>query len=288
MSIYFSEECYEGADRTWDLAKKTSLAEGLILAFISIVLARYVPSLLGISGGVSAMYSTAGIRIISLSMPAAGFVCILSAVYLVLGKIRLNIVLISLRYFILAVPLAIAGGAAFGINGMFAGIAAAPFLTIPIMFIYVRYRYGKEAWPLPLEQNGRPAGSYLFEFPVQPEDITGTRDRIGKLLGERGFDKGSVTQVMLLFEELFMFIYDENLGGGICAECAINIYQNKVVLVGRDDGKELDISNEDIKITSLRHYVVSRLISQKGTSSKHLIAMSFNRNMFELTMHAQE
>ena len=93
---------------------------------------------------------------------------------------------------------------------------------------------------------------------------------------------------MLLFEELFMFIYDENKGKGICAECAVNIYQDRVVLVGRDDGKELDISDEEMKPASLRHYVVSRLISQKGTSSKHLIAMSFNRNMFEMTMHARE
>ncbi|MBQ9461879.1 MAG: hypothetical protein IJU51_08225, partial [Clostridia bacterium] len=75
-----------------------------------------------------------------------------------------------------------------------------------------------------------------------------------------------------------MYICYSNRDREAHAECSVRIHDDRVRFVGRDDGRELDLTDEDMKMESLRGYVLSRLTSQELSASKHLLAMSFNRN----------
>ncbi len=287
LGIYYSEKCYVGVKKIWDLATRTALIEGFVIGALCFALSGQVPGILGISSPIIADYAVMGIRIMSFGLPAASVIFLLTAYYIVIDRIVLSLVVSGLRYTILTLPLALLGGAFFGAEGMFAGIALAPYGALLVIFIYIRIRFGKDAFPLFLDEKEKKVLSFLFEFDLYPEDIARVRDEAENILADCGYERQSVLRAMLLFEEIFMLIYERNPQGNVCAECSIVIKDDIMKLVGRDDGKEIDISDEDMRLESFRSYVLSRLISDRDTAAKHLIAMSYNRNMFEMELQKE-
>ena len=110
-----------------------------------------------------------------------------------------------------------------------------------------------------------------------------TRDCIEKAFVERGYDDRTVMRVMLLFEELFMLIYEKNGKADIQAECAMLLQDDNIRIITRDTGIKFDLSDSDMAVDSLRAYVISTFTTQTVANKQHLVTMSFNRNMFELT-----
>lgn len=284
ISIYYSEKCFAGIKNIWKIAGKIAAAEGVILAILCLIAADEAPDLLGISDAAISGYTRVGVRILALSLPAVSITFLLSSYYLIAGRTGFSFLINAMRDALLSVLFAVAGNRLFGIYGMFSGIALAPYASWLFVIIYVRLKYGRNAYPLILNKEEESVRSYLFEFRVLPEEIVRTRDRAGEILLESGYEKQSVGRAMLLFEEIFMMISEKNKDTKVCAECSIVAFADTLKLVGRDDGISFDLSDIDMKIESLGSYVISRLTSQKAKVSKHLVAMSFNSNMFELTM----
>ncbi len=281
ISIYYEEQCYAGIKKIWRTAKMIAIAEGLILAVLCFILADMIPGLLGITDAAVAGYTRAGVRILAISLPAVSMIFLLTAYYLVVGEIVFSFLVNALRDALFAIPFAIIGNRFFGIYGMFFGITLAPYASWLFVIIYITIKYGHKAYPLILKED---ILSYLFEFRVMPDEIIPTRDQAGDVLLKNGYEEQSVSRVMLLFEEIFMLVYRKNKNADICAECSILSFDDTLKLIGRDDGIAFDLSDEDMKIDSLGSYVLSRFTSQESVWSKHLVAMSFNSNIFELTM----
>ncbi len=83
----------------------------------------------------------------------------------------------------------------------------------------------------------------------------------------------------LVFEELFMLIYEKNPGRSRQAECAVLIEGGRIRMISRDTGCKVDLSDPDMEIDSLRSYVISSVTNQISSQKNHLVTMSFNRNM---------
>ncbi len=281
ISIYYAEQCYAGIKRIWKTAKTIAVAEGLILGILCFISADMIPGLLGITNAEVAGYACSGVRILAISLPAVSMIFLLTAYYLVAGEIIFSFMVNALRDALLSIPFAIIGNHFCGIYGMFFGIALAPYASWLFVIVYITIRYGYKAYPLIPGEN---VHSYLFEFRAVPDEILTARDKAGEVLLKNGFEKQSVSRVMLLFEESFMLVHKKNKNGGVYAECSIVYTGDRLKLVGRDDGMTFDLSDEDMKIDSLGGYVLSRLTAQKCMWSKHLVAMSFNSNIFELSM----
>ncbi len=284
MGIYHSEQCHPGIRKIWDIARKTAILEGIFIAALCFIFADSIPGLLGISGEELSRYAANGTRIICLSFPIVSLLYLLTSYYLILDRILLSSAVNFLRLMFFSIIFALSGSALWGVYGLFAGIALAPFVTWLSLVAYVTLKYGKGAYPLLTETEGMSNESFLFEFPITPEDIVSTRNDVEKTLMDLGFEKQSVLRAILLFEEIFMLIYGRNRGTLVQAECSIAISGDILRFIGRDNGVDYDLSDEDMIPESLRDYVVSRLASRKAFASKHLIAMSFNRNMFEIKM----
>ncbi len=284
MGIYHSEQCHAGIRKIWDMARKTAIMEGIFIAALCFIFADSIPRLLGISGDELSRYAVTGTKIICLSFPIVSLLYLLTSYYLILDRILLSSAVNFLRVLFFSVIFALSGSALWGVYGLFAGIALAPFVTWLSLVAYITLKYGKGAYPLLTEAEGMDRESFFFEFSITPEDIVSTRDDIEKKLMDQGFEKHSVLRAILLYEEIFMLIYERNRGTLIQAECSIAISGDILRLIGRDNGVDYDLSDEDMIPESLRDYVISRLASRKVFSSKHLIAMSFNRNMFEIKM----
>ena len=164
---------------------------------------------------------------------------------------------------------------------MFAAFALGPAIAWAGSLLYLRLRYPGDA---PLLLAGRMKGKQVlfYELSLQPELIVQTRDQINDALVSMSYDSKTVFRVTLLFEELLMLIYEKNKGKEILCECTILLEESGVRMIFRDSGEVFDVSDPDLAVTSLRSYIVASYAEEVSYQKGHLVAMSFNRNVFEI------
>ena len=77
-----------------------------------------------------------------------------------------------------------------------------------------------------------------------------------------------------------MVVHDRNAGRHIRAEVTVD-RNDGLALVLRDDGEIFDLTDADARISSLRSYLVSNLMTAIP-NRRNLTTTGFNRNVFKL------
>ena len=285
ISVYLSEKCYKGVRRIWKLGYITAIIEGIVVALILIIIAPLTPSLFGITDSGLAHTAVEGLRIMSVSLPFISLLYFLTSYHLIIERIRLGFVVSALRDVLIAIPMTLIGGLVFGIYGVFFGMVVSPAAAWLVTRIWVTVKEGKENWPLLINGLEEKVSNYIFEFKAVPEEIIGVRDNVEKLLTKEGFVSRDIMRCLFIVEETFMLIHDSNPGMEVCAECVVVIEGDKVCIIARDDGKPVDLTDSDMKIDSFRAYSMAQFVRNRKIKTKHLLAISFNRNIFEISMH---
>ena len=284
ISTYLAEKCYDGVRKIWKLGKITALAEGFLAAAALFFLAPVLPGVLGFTDAKTVSMAVTGLRILSFSLPFMSLLYLITSYYLLADRIALGVVICALRDVVLAVPLILLLGGPFGMSGVFVAAALSPAAAWLLSMLWVCLRMGRENWPLLLKDRESLVREKLFEFTVSPAEIIQVRNRVEAMLRDEGVPRESVARCLLVFEETFMMICDGNPGATVRAECVIVLEQDRIRLIGRDDGRPLDLSDVDSAPDSFRAYTLSRFTSQKMFSAVHMMAVSFNRNMFEMVL----
>ncbi len=246
-----------------------------------IIFAPYIVGMLHIESPGTAHLACLGLRILSVTMIFTCHLYLDSSYDILADKTSLGILVGALRDVVVPLPFAVVGGLAFGVCGMFIGLMLSQPVSYLLAYWYIRARYGRENYPLFLAEKEKGKKMKLYEFEVAPVSVVTTRDRIGETLTENGYPGGTVHKTMLLFEEVFMTIYERNDGRRVRAECSVEMGE-RVRLITKDDGTLFDLTNVDRKVDSLREYVVSMVIGSYVQKRVHFLALSFNRNSLEI------
>ncbi len=281
ICTYLGEENYPGVREVLKLADKSILAESILLTVLVTAGAPFIVSLLGIESQTAFAYAVFGLRILSLTLVFTCRLFLDSSYYVLADKISLGVFASFLRDLFPVLPLAVTGGLLGGVYGMFIGLMAGPPLGYLLSRLYIKYRYGSENYPLFIADAEKCKKVKLFEFQVLPDKIVRVRDEIGEAMKANGCPPRQIDQTMLIFEELFMLIYDNNPGKVLLAECMAEIGET-VRLITKDDGKIIDLTDADRHITSLRSYVLSNLLGAHTAKRVHCLTLSFNRNVLEI------
>ena len=281
VSVYLGENCFSGVRNIYAAAERTTRWESVAIAAALLLSAPLAPVLLGISDPELAALSIRGMRILSLSSYSVGMLYLSTAYYMLLEKTLLAFQIGGVRDFALAVPLTAIMSMCLGLNGFFVGMALAPLVTHLITEGLMRRRYGQDA-PLLLEQLETGREALLYNLTASPSAVADTRDSIGKALEKRAYDPKTVNRVMLLFEEMFTLIREKNPGEEVQGECALMLEDELIRMIIRDTGVQFDPSDANMDVSSLNSYVISTVAERVTSCKKHLMTMSFNRNMFEV------
>ena len=86
---------------------------------------------------------------------------------------------------------------------------------------------------------------------------------------------------MLLFEELFMLIYECSPGASALAECSVGI-GDTVRLITKGDRRIIDLTDVDRDVSSPRAYTLSNLPEGHTANRAHMLTRSYNRNALEI------
>ena len=282
ISVYLSENCFAGVRKVWRLARITCILESIGTMLLLIILSGRIPGIAGITDPELHSLASAGIILMT---PGMGFTCylyMLTSYYRLLDKVGLSFGISALRDSLCIIPAAAAGGMIFGIKGIFGGTAAGAALAFFLSMLVVGKKYGRKNLPLLLDSREEGIKSSLFELEVNQEQVIRVRDLSEQALREAGADEKRVIRTMLMLEELLMLIYEGNRNRRVLAECALTVTPEKITMIIRDNGVQLDLTDPDSNITSLRGYIVPGLLKEWSHEEHHLVAVSFNRNSFEI------
>ena len=287
MNIYLGERSFDAVKKCYSLSLKTAVAEGLALTLLMFFVAPFIVKLYDISDLVVFSYAVGGVRIEVLGLVFLSLLYMLSSYYLLIDKIKLGFMMSAFRDILVATPVCVVLGYFFGIYGMFAGVAIGPALAYVIMALYIRFRYGKDNYPLLLSEKLKGFKHKFYDFVLSPESVIGVQKQVEKFLVENNIENKVVAKVKLLIEELFMLIYEKNgANKSVCAECTVIILNSGVRLIIKDDGVLFDLSSEDVLTSSITEFMVSGYMEQLKNDKLYLKTMSYNRNTFKFNYGA--
>lgn len=280
ISIYYGEESYKGIEEVFKLARKSSIIESVFITILLSVFAPALANLFGINTEPYLSLSIYGIRVMSLSYVFTSFIYLITTYYLLINEISFGIFISFLRDLIAISILSILFGNIFGEKGVFWGIALSPVVVYSINAIVVIKRRGAKNYPLMLDKmNDKKV--LFYEFQLTSQIIMDTQEEIIKGLKIQSCSDIVIARASLIFEEIYMMVYNKNKGKTIYGECSIIILDDKIKMILKDDGELFDITDEDINIDSLSSYVVSSMLSNINRK-QYLMTLSYNRNIFEI------
>lgn len=281
MNIYLGEENYFGVREVWRLARKTANIEALTVSGLLLVFAPQITSLLDIQDPEVFRLSIIGLRIISLSLVFTCHLYLDASYDILIDKIPLGILVSALRDMLLPLSFAMLGGFVSGITGMFVGLMLSQPAAYLLSYVVVWMRYGKENYPLFIADKEKGRKYKVYEFTATPEQIVQLRDQIGGMLKQNDYSARMINRTELLFEELFLEVAERNGEKEVLAECTIEMGE-QIRLITKDDGVIFDQTDADRRVESFHGYVISRLTGVLTPTRVHFLALSFNRNVFEI------
>ena len=283
MSMYLSENCFAGVRKLWRLATFTCILESLGVILLLVLLSGKIPDFAGITDPELRRLASKGILLTTPGMFFTCYLYMLSSYYRLVDKVGLSFGISALRDSLCIIPAVVAGGMIFGIEGVFGGTAAGAALAFLLSMLFVGKKYGKKNLPLLLGTREKGLKSYLFELEVNPEQVIRIGKSLEQVLREEGASQRQTANMMLMQEELLMLIYEGNGQKRVLAECALTVAPEKMTMIIRDNGVTMDLTDPDKSITSFRRYIVPRLLAAWSHEEHHLMAVSFNRNCFEIS-----
>ncbi len=281
ISLYLGEETYDGVHEIWRHAKRTARIEGVAVTCLLFIFAPLIIKIIGVTDPQSAGIAVWELRMLSLSMIFTCRLYLDSSYYIIVGKIPLGILICALRDVVIALPFAVLGVHAGGIYGMSIGLMLAQPVSYLVSVLYVRWKYGKENYPLFIAGKENAKKTLFYELEVKENNIISVRDRLEKELKQENYPLETINRVMLLVEEALMMISDNNPRRMVLAECSLIIGENLTLII-KDNGQLFDMTKNDMEVSSIRSYVMSNLIGRFSVKKMHFLTLSYNRNVFEI------
>lgn len=143
---------------------------------------------------------------------------------------------------------------------------------------------GRKRFPLLIEDFDNITQN--FNFVASRDEFVRVNNEACKFLKDNNSDFMIIKKTNLLLEEIGLKILDFNqdLKKKVLVEVSVQINpkkNNRAYLVVRDNGKFLDLTNEDNEVTSLNSFMLSSYLSTVQDKS-YVKTIGFNRSHYEI------
>ena len=278
-SVYIGERNVLLTKRIMRTALLTALVEGGGAMLLLLACPNLMLLLAGVDSPATVSEASLAVRIVSIALPGLSLVLLFNSYYVFISREKLSTVLTLLAVFGLPVVLFPALGCICGLHGVWLALGLSPTLALGFVALYVLTCGGRRRFPFLLPGN-REAALSVFDLELEPDAVCATSAAVEDHLVRRGVDERRASKAALLVEEALMVVHDKNADRRIKAEVTVDL-NDGLTLVIRDDGEIFDITDVDARVSSLRSYLVSNLMTAIPCR-RHLTTTGFNRNVFKL------
>jgi len=276
--VYLGERNDRLVRRVMRYAACASLAIGGAATAVLVAFPQIAAAVVGIDDPVLCGKAAAAVRIVAVGLVGSAVIGLYNSYCMFISKpVLAGCVSVS---YALAFPclLVFALGAAFGENGVWAALGAAPFASCAAVALGVLVAFGRRSFPLFLDRR-RVRRSRVFDIVVTGESACAAAQAVGAFLAPRTSARNAGLAALLV-EETLMTVYDRNAPRRIRAEVTVDV-SDGITVVERDDGVLFDITDVDARALSFRSYFVSNLMLAIPVR-RNMAATSFNRNVFRI------
>ena len=282
IGTYFGEKNHVLIKRVMKSGVKAAVIEGLAATALIWAFARQFCALFGITVGEALAPSMAALRIVSLGFTFCSVVSLTTSYYMLIDRIGMATCIACFQNGLLYILLPVLGALAFGINGMWAGFAVAPILTLVCAYLYVYLRFGRDNFPFLLKD--MESEIMVMDDTLTPETAVGLSDRVKSSLLSHQCARTMANNAALFVEEIGLTILDRNRQAKkpVLIELSLFFEKNSVLVIERDSGKLFDLTESDVQVGELSGFILSGMM-EAHKEKAYLVTTGYNRNMIRFS-----
>ena len=282
IGTYFGEKNHCLIKRVMKSGGKAAIIEGAIATLFIWVFAKQFCGLFGITEGEALIPSIAALRIVSLGFMFCSAVSLTTSYYMLIDRIGMATCIACFQNGLLYIILPILGSFAFGLNGLWAGFAVAPVLTLISAYLFVYLHFGRDNFPFLLKD--MESEIVVFDDTLTPEAATALSKNIERSFLSHDYSKEVASRASLFVEEIGLTVLEMNKGvkKPILIELSLFFEADSALIIERDSGVLFDLTNPDAEIKGLSGFVLSGLM-QAQKEKAYLVTTGYNRNMIRFS-----
>lgn len=277
VNIFRGEENTLGVAKMMKSVNLSLLIVGGLSAVLLFVFAPLVAMLFNVHSEELLAQVVFAIRVISVAAMASCFLKVYACYYLHENP-WLALFIVTMHIFVCPLSMMFLFDALGGLKLVWFGLAISPFVAMAIVSVCILCRYGKAEYPLLLEKVDKKI--LMFDARLDPAGVMELRNKIAYFVKLHGICRQSQMRLMLLIEEMGMHAVTVNAPYIPVCEVTLFIDDEGVVVIYKDDGKILDMTDLEQEITNLRSFVLTSLMASQRMKS-YLLTLSINRLVFK-------
>ena len=209
-------------------------------------------------------------------------VSLTTSYYMLIDRIGMATCIACFQNGLLYVLLPILGSVIFGINGLWAGFAVAPVLTLICAFLFVYLRFGKDNFPFLLKNMG--SEIIVLDDVLAPDSASALSEKVAESLLSHQYPQDVANRAALFTEEIGLTVLDVNKQSKkpVLIELSLFFEDDHVLIIERDSGKLFDLTDPDAEIRGLSGFILSGLMEAHDEKA-YLVITGYNRNMIRFS-----
>ncbi len=261
---------------------KAAVIEGAVATLLIMIFAPQFCGLFGVTEGEALASALTAIRIVCLGFIFCSTVSLTTSYYMLIDRIGMATCIACFQNGLLYILLPIAGSLLFGINGLWAGFAVAPVLTLLCALLFVYKRFGKDNFPFLLKD--MKSEIVILDDVLTPATASALSERVAESLLSHQYPKDVANLAALFTEEIGLTVLDVNKQSKkpVLVELSLLFEDDHVLIIERDSGKLFDLTDPDAEIKGLSGFVLSSLMEAHDEKA-YLVTTGYNRNMIRFS-----
>ena len=287
IGTYFGEKNHLLIKRVMKSGIKAAVVEGVVATALIWIFTKQFCGLFGIRGGEALEPSIAALRIVSLGFVFVSTVSLTTSYYMLIDHIRMATFFACLQNGILYILLPMLGALIFGTNGLWAGFVASPILTLFCAGLYVYMRFGKDNFPFLLKD--MKSEILVIDDVLTQESASSVSEKVGSALLSHGYPEKTANRAALFTEETGLTILENNKQAKkpVLIELSIFFEDDSALIIERDSGKLVDLTNPDAHIRGMSGFILGGLMAAHQEKA-YLVTTGYNRNMIRFPRALKE
>jgi len=270
VGVYIGEKNETGIRKIMGIATKASILEGTAFTAATLVLAPFIPLIIGIETPSHIALSTNAVRIVTCGAIFESLIRLYAGYYTYIFKKRLSFLTNFFNRILFPFVLVLFFSKVLGMNGVWISLSLSGLFTSAVISIIIVVRYGKNIFPLLYETS---KDILIFDCLLNEKKLIELRDKVAELLPKE-YPSELKYRMLLAIEEFGIMIADYNNGKKVLLE--FDIWKgNAPKIIIRYSGKLIDVTDTGMP-KSFREYIFDCL-QLESIDSKYLMTTGQNR-----------
>ena len=282
IGTYYGEKNHVLIKRIMKSGAAAAVVEGVAVTVLIWIFTKQFCGLFGIREEAALAPAITALRIVSLGFTFCSMVSLTTSYYMLVDRIAMATTFACLHNGVLYILLPILGGLAFGVNGLWAGFAASPVLTLIVAYTYVYLRFGKDNFPYLLKHMD--SEIVVLDETLTPENAAHLSDRVRDSLLAHGYRRTTANNAALFTEEIGLTLLERNKKAKkpLLIELSLLFEKGSVLVIERDSGVLFDLTASDVRVGELSSFILSGLM-EAHREKAYLVTTGYNRNMIRFS-----